>query len=158
ACHLIAAIWRDDVDAVRELVLRHPRLLHEDARGVKGNWGPPMSYAANLGRQRIITMLRELGANDVQYAFDRAVLQGRVDAARQLSAMGARPTPGAAMGPAESLNGAGLALLLELGATIGDARGNPYAVVGLTLQTYSRHPHGKHQILELIAEQGLALP
>ncbi len=37
------------------------RLLHEDARGVNGNWGPPMSYAANLGRSRIIEMLRARG-------------------------------------------------------------------------------------------------
>ena len=63
ACKLIDAIWRDDVDAVRELVLKYPRLLHENARGTeKCNWGPPMSYAANLGRDRIVEMLHELGA------------------------------------------------------------------------------------------------
>jgi hypothetical protein len=68
------AICRDDVEAVRELVVRHPPLLHEDARGVKGNWGPPMSYAANLGRDRIIAMLHSLGATDTEFAFDRACL------------------------------------------------------------------------------------
>ena len=94
ACRMTDAIWRDDVDAVRELVVKHPQLLHENARGVKGNWGPPMSYAANLGRDRIIAMLRELGAEDLQHAFDRACLQGRIDTARQLHAMGARPEPG----------------------------------------------------------------
>lgn len=31
ACQLIDAIWRDDVDAVRKLVVRHPNLLHEHA-------------------------------------------------------------------------------------------------------------------------------
>src|SRR6202049_577053 len=67
ACRLIDAIWRDDVLVVRALVLKYPPLLLEDARGVKGNWGPPMSYAANLGRDRIITMLRELGATDLQF-------------------------------------------------------------------------------------------
>src|SRR5688572_31442848 len=51
ACKLIDAIWRDDVDAVRELIERNPHLLHEMARGTRiCNWGPPMSYAANLGR------------------------------------------------------------------------------------------------------------
>src|SRR5262245_34726028 len=29
ACRLIDAIWRDDVDAVRTLVRKHPPLLHE---------------------------------------------------------------------------------------------------------------------------------
>ena len=65
ACRMTDAIWRDDLDTVRELVVKHPHLLHEDARGVKGNWGPPMSYAANLGRDRIIAMLHELGAADL---------------------------------------------------------------------------------------------
>lgn len=41
ACQMTDAIWRGDVEAVRALVLRDPRLLDEDARGVKGNWGPP---------------------------------------------------------------------------------------------------------------------
>lgn len=52
ACRMTGVIWRDDADVVRELVLKHPRLLHEDTRGVLGNWGPPMSYAANLGRDQ----------------------------------------------------------------------------------------------------------
>jgi len=91
ACRMTDAICRDDADAVRELVLKNPQLLHEDARGVKGNWGPPMSYAANLGRDQIMAMLNELGANDLQFAFDRACLQGKVETARHLYAMGARP-------------------------------------------------------------------
>src|SRR5207248_692947 len=45
ACRMTDAICRDDVETVRRLVIRHPALLREDARGVKGNWGPPMSYA-----------------------------------------------------------------------------------------------------------------
>src|SRR5262245_21597293 len=35
ACRMIDAIWRDDVEAVRALVARHPRLLVEPARGVE---------------------------------------------------------------------------------------------------------------------------
>src|SRR5690349_9944141 len=63
ACRMTNAIWRNDVAEVRELVTKYPELRDEDARGVKGNWGPPMSYAANLGRDEIIAMLRGLGAD-----------------------------------------------------------------------------------------------
>jgi hypothetical protein len=158
ACRMTNAIWSDDVDAVRDLVLKHPQLLHEDARGVKGNWGPPMSYAANLGRDRIIEMLRDLGAEDLQHAFDRACLQGRIDTARRLYAMGARPEPGSVMGPAETQNGPGLELLLELGAGISDEQGDRLAPVAMVLQTYCRNPRGKHQCLELFAGRGIDLP
>ncbi len=158
ACRMTDAIWRDDREGVRELVSMHPRLLHEDARGVMGNWGPPMSYAANLGRDRIIAMLRDLGASDVQLAFDRACLQGRVDTARRLYAMGARPVLDSVMGPAETQSGSGLALLLELGAEISDERGERLAPVAMVLETYCRNPQGKHRCLELFAEHGIDLP
>ena len=159
ACELIDAIWRDDLDAVRRLVTTHPRLLHEMARGTtQCNWGPPMSYAANLGRERIIEMLRDTGATDVQFAFDRACLQGRIDTARQLYGMGARPAPDSVMGPAETQNAAGLALLLELGAAIGDDTGDRRAPVAMLLETYARNPQGKHECLELLVRQGIALP
>ncbi len=158
ACKVTDAIWRDDARALRDLVRAHPRLLHEDARGVKGNWGPPMSYAANLGRQAIVAMLRELGAEDLQFAFDRACLQGQIDTARQLWAMGARPAADAVMGPAETQDGDGMAFLLEHGATLGDAQGNRLAPVAMVLQTYCRDPAGKHRCLELFAAHGVALP
>jgi hypothetical protein len=158
ACRMTDAIWRDDVDAVRELVRRDPRLLHEDARGVKGNWGPPLSYAANLGRDRMIEMLHALGAKDVEFAFDRACLQGQLATARLLHGMGARPRPGAVMGPCETQNGKGLALLLELGAKFEDAAGDRRAPVALILETYCRNPAGKHLCLELAQRFGVALP
>ncbi|HWN41860.1 MAG TPA: ankyrin repeat domain-containing protein, partial [Thermoanaerobaculia bacterium] len=158
ACRMTDAIWRDDAEAVRELVLKHPRLLHENARGVESNWGPPMSYAANLGRDRIIAMLRGLGATDLQLAFDRACLQGRIDTARQLFAMGARLEPGLVMGPTETLNSQGLQFLIDLGAEIGDETGNRLAPLAQVLQTYSRNPQGKHRCLEIFAENGFDLP
>jgi ankyrin repeat protein len=158
ACRMTDAIWRDDADAVRDLVLKHPRLLREDARGVKGNWGPPMSYAANLGRDRIIAMLRDLGAEDAQFAFDRACLQGRLDTARLLYAMGARPALDSVMGPAETQNSAGMAFLLDLGAEISDANGDRLAPVAMVLETYCRNPEGKHRCLELFAQYGVELP
>ncbi len=161
ACRMTDAIWRDDVDGVRELVARHPRSLHEMARGTKRcNWGPPMTYAANLGRDRIIALLRELGATDVESALGRAILQSRIETARKLHAMAGNPRPprGAVMGPAETLSGTGLSFLLELGAEICDGQGDRLAPVALVLETYSRHPAGKHRCLELFAENGIELP
>ena len=158
ACRMTDAIWRDDANAVREVVLEHPRLLHEDARGVNGNWGPPMSYAANLGRDRIVSMLRDLGATDVQFAFDRACLQGKLETARRLYAMGARPVLDSVMGPAETQSGLGLAFLLELGAEISDEHGDRLAPVAMVLETYCRNREGKHRCLELFAERGIDLP
>jgi len=158
ACRLTDAIWRDDIEAVGELVTEVPELLFEDARGVRGNWGPPMSYAANLGRDRLVLMLHQLGAKDLQYAFERACLQGRIETARRLYELGARPIAGSVMGPCESLNADGLALLLELGASFSDALGDRLAPVALLLQTYARDPEGKHRCLEIAEAQGIALP
>jgi len=159
ACRMTDAIWRGDVDSVRKLVLKDPRLLHEAARGLPdSNWGPPMSHAANVGRDQIIRMLRELGATDVQHAFDRACLQGQIETARGLLAMGAQVTPGCVQGPCETLNAAGLELLLGLGAEFADAEGNRLAPVALLLQTYCRYPEGKHRCLELAARQGIEMP
>ncbi|MFN8581657.1 MAG: ankyrin repeat domain-containing protein [Gemmatimonadaceae bacterium] len=158
ACELTDAIWRDDADAVRQLVTAHPKLLVEDARGVPGNWGPPMSYAANLGRDQIIELLRSLGATDVQFAFDRAVLQGQIPTARRLYAAGARAAASALMGAAETQNGEGMALALELGAPIADADGDTMAPVAMILETYCRNPSGKHRCLELLSTHGVALP
>ncbi len=159
ACRMTDAIWRGDADTVRELVLKDPRLLRESARGVADcNWGPPMSHAANVGQDGIIAMLREMGADDLQHAFDRACLQGQIETARRLHAMGARPTAGCVMGPCETLNHTGLSFLLELGAELADEHGNRLAPVALLLQTYCRGPEGKHRCLELVAERGIALP
>jgi hypothetical protein len=159
ACNMTRAIWQDDIDTVRTLVRKHPQLLREDARGVKGcNWGPPMSFAANLGRERIIEMLRGMGAEDVQQAFARAVLRGKIDAARQLLTMGARPLPGEVMGPCEGQNAEGLALLLELGADLADEHGNRIAPVSMLIGTYCRNTDGKHRCLEMCAERGVELP
>jgi hypothetical protein len=159
ACRMTDAIWRGDVEAVRKLVVKNPLLLHEAARGLPDcNWGPPMSYAANVGQDAIIAMLREMGASDLQHAFDRACLQGQIATARRLHAMGARVAPGLVMGPCETLNDAGLALLFELGAELADEHGDRLAPIALILQTYCRYPEGKHCCLDLVAKHGVALP
>lgn len=160
ACQMTDAIWRGDVEAVRALVVREPRLLEEDARGVASNWGPPLSYAANLGQDAIIDMLRSLGATDFAYAFRRACLQGQVGTARRLHELMGRPRPAAEAlnDSAYTLNVAGTALLLELGARVRDEQGKRLAPVDVVLETDSRDPVAKHRILELYAEYGLELP
>ena len=159
ACRMTDAIWRSDVDAVRELVVKNPKLLHEPATGVpESNWGPPMTYAANIGQDAVIQMLHESGAADIQPAFSRACLQGKIETARRLKALGGGITAGIVMGPCETLNKSGLALLLELGAKLENARGERLAPVATILETYTRDPQGKHGCLELVAAQGVKLP
>ena len=158
-CRMVDAIWRDDVSAVRALVTKHPNLLHEMARGTKDcNWGPPMSYAANLGRDNIIAALRALGAADLTRAMDRAVLQGQIETARRLYAMGARLERGCVMGPCETQSSDGLAYVLELGAELCDRVGDQSAPLAMLLGTYCRNSQGKHECLELLATHGVALP
>ncbi|MEO8622484.1 MAG: ankyrin repeat domain-containing protein, partial [bacterium] len=78
SARMLDAIWRDDPGAVRDLIAKHPYLLHENAMIDNVNWGAPMSFAANLGRDAIIETLHELGARDHEHAIDRAALQSRI--------------------------------------------------------------------------------
>lgn len=160
ACKLIDAIWRDDVDAVRELVVKNPHLLHENAGIRNSNWGPPMSYAANLGRDEIIKMLHELGATDLMSAIDRATLQSKIGTARMLHEMMGSPRPPADAlgGPAYTLSASGTALMFEFGAQVRDENGKRLARVDVVLETDSRKPSEKHGILEMYVQHGLDLP
>ena len=160
SCNLIDAIWRDDVATVRAMVRKHPKLLHENAGVRNSNWGPPMSYAANLGRDAIIRMLHDLGATDHDSAIGRAMLQGKIDTARMLYGMMATPRlPNDPLGgPGYTLNAAGTAFAFELGARAVDASGRRIAPVDIVLETDSRKPVAKHEILELYVAHGLDLP
>jgi ankyrin repeat protein len=160
ACELIDAIWKDDAEAVRALILEHPHLLHEHATIRNSNWGPPMSYAANLGRDAIISLLHELGATDLEKALGRAVLQSQMGTARMLYALLGRPRPPADAlgGPAYTLSVSGTAFILESGGTVYDEAGRRLAPVDVVLETDSRKPAAKHRILELYVEHGLVLP
>jgi hypothetical protein len=119
-----------------------------------------MSYAANLGRDRIIDILLELGATDLEYAVARATLQGKVETARRLhSRLGSpRPRADALGGPAYTLSVDGTALMLELGAPVVDAAGRPVAPVDVVLESDGRNPSAKHAILEMYVAHGLELP
>jgi hypothetical protein len=160
ACNLIDAIWRDDAGTVRALVVRHPHLLHESAGIGNRNWGPPMSYAANIGRDQIIRMLHELGARDHRQAIDRATLQGQIETARMLYALAGAPSvPNDALdGPAYTLSASGTALVFELGGRAIDDGGRRIAPVDVVLETDSRKPADKHAILEMYVRHGVELP
>ncbi|MDR3689571.1 MAG: hypothetical protein P4L46_09350 [Fimbriimonas sp.] len=159
ACQMTDAIWRGDVDAVKRLVLKEPKLLHETARGTPdSNWGPPMSYAANVGQNEIIEMLRSLGADDLNHAFDRACLQGRIETARMLHTMGAVPGDDCLLWTCETQNPAGMKFLMELGLPFVDKSGDWKPLVALLLETYGRNPSGKHGCLKITAAQGVKFP
>ena len=161
AVQLAEAIWQDDLAAVRDLVTRNPRLLHEPVLiRTDSNWGPPMTYDANLGRDAIIRLLHGIGARDLESAAGRAALQGKVETARMLYDMAGRPPlPDDALGgPAYTLSVEGTALLLSLGARVRDLDGGRLAPVDVVLETDSRNPEAKHAILEMYAERGLELP
>ncbi len=153
------AISNDALDDIRRLVTEHPELMVEQVRGEDSSWGPPMSFAANLGKQPVIDLLMELGAEDVQFAFSRAVLQGKIDVARRLTEMGGAPEPGMVMLPCETVSGDGLAFLVdELGAPPVDREGNATEPLRMVLETYSRNPEGKHRCLEILSRHGTELP
>ncbi len=160
SCDLIDAIWRDDLEAVRALVSANPHLLHEHATIRDSNWGYPLSYAANLGRERIITLLHSLGATDLMYALDRAALQGRTSTVRLLHRMlGSPPVPDDVLGgTAYTLNVAGTRVALELGAKVVDTQGRRTAPVSVVLETDSRKPEAKHEILALYEQHGVRYP
>jgi Ankyrin repeat len=160
AVQLSDAIWQDDLDTLRSLITANPSLLHEPVLIRESNWGPPMSYAANLGRDRLIRFLHEQGATDLEHAAGRAALQGEVGTARLLYTLAGSPpmTADALGGPAYTLNRAGTALMLSLGAPVIDRSGTCVAPVSVVLETDGRDPEAKHEILELYAQHGLTYP
>ena len=160
ACQLIDAIWRDDVAAVRKEVAKDPDVLHQSALLRSRNWGAPMSYAANLGRDGIIRALHDLGATDHQYAMGRAMLQSQIATARLLHALAGTPRlPNDSLGgPAYTLSASGTALAFELGARAIDESGRRIAPIDILLETDSRKPADKHAILEMYVRHGVELP
>lgn len=161
AVELVDAIWSDNLESVRALVTSNRNLLREETLIRKdSNWGPPMVYAANLGRDRIIQMLHEFGATDHLFAMSRAVLQGKIDTARMLHALLGRPVPpdGALAGPAYTLSLEGTACALGAGARLRDDSGRRLAPVDVVLETDARNPAAKHAILELYSRHGLVFP
>src|SRR5205085_1538615 len=76
------AIRSNDTIAVKQLLTAYPNLLHVPVRS--GNWGPPMSHAANMGLLDMVKVIAALGAKDFQHAFERALLHGDITIAQWL--------------------------------------------------------------------------
>lgn len=162
AVRLADAIWRDDADAVGALIQGNPSLIDEPVLiRPDSNWGRPMSYAANLGRDRIVRLLFEHGARDLEFAAGRAALQGHVETVRVVYDLAGRPPLErlTLAGPAYTLSVEGTAALIALGARLGGPDGTIDAnTMEHLLGTDSRNPPAKHRILEMYVEHGFDPP
>ena len=161
AVRLADAIWRDDPETVRELVARNSALIHEHVLiRTDSDWGPPMTYAANLGRDRIIRLLHQSGARDVESAAGRAALQAKADTVRLIYDLAGRPSldKWTLAGPAYTLSVEGTAVLLTLGARVAGPEGVDRNTMEHLLGTDSRNPPAKHRILEMYVEHGFEPP
>jgi hypothetical protein len=161
AVQLAEAIWRDDIESVRTLVTRNPALIREQVLiRSDSNWGPPMTYAANLGRDAIIRLLHSLGARDLEPAAGRAALQGKPDTVRTIYELAGRPSISEwpLAGPAYTLSVEGTAILFALGARMVGPDGVDANTMEHLLGTDSRNPPAKHRILEMYVEHGFEPP
>lgn len=160
AVQMADAIWRDDIDTVRRLVTANRSLIEEQVLvRTDSNWGPPMTYAANLGRDAIVRLLHGLGAKDVESAAGRAALQGHAGTVRIIYDMAGRPPLErlSLAGPAYTLSVEGTAVLFSLGVRIA-SHGMDANTMEHLLGTDSRNPPAKHRILEMYVEHGFEPP
>ena len=158
---LAEAIWRDDLEEVRTLVTQDPALIREHVLiRTDSNWGPPMTYAANLGRNDIIRLLHRHGARDFGSAAGRAALQGKTDTLQMVYDLAGRPSLErmTLAGPAYTLSVEGTAALLALGARLVGPNGVDANTMEHLLGTDSRNPSAKHRILEMYVEHGFEPP
>jgi len=161
AVRLAEAIWRDDLEEVREIIAQNAALIHEHVLiRTDSNWGPPMSYAANLGRNEIIRLLYRHGAQDREFAAGRAALQGKIGTLHLIYELAGRPSLDklTLAGPAYTLSVEGTAALLALGARVVGAKGVDFNTMEHLLGTDSRKPEAKHRILEMYVEHGFEPP
>jgi hypothetical protein len=160
ACKLTDAIWRDDLADVKEIVAQNPQLIHESALITDRNWGPPMSYAANLGRDEIIRFLHSQGAKDLEHAAGRAALRSHPDTVLMIYDLAGRPSleKWTLAGPAYTLSVEGTAVLFTLGARIVRPDGVDRNTMEHLLGSDSRNPPAKHRILEMYVEHGFEPP
>src|SRR5215471_3914158 len=161
AVQLADAIWRDDLETVSTLISGDRTLLDEDVLIRRdSNWGPPMSYAANLGRDNIIRWLHSQGAKDLEHAAGRAALQSHPETVRMIYDLAGRPSleKWTLAGPAYTLSVEGTAVLFTLGARIIGPDGVDRNTMEHLLGTDSRKPAAKHRILEMYVENGFDPP
>lgn len=161
AVQLADAIWRDDAETVRTLIERNPALIHEDVLiRTDSSWGPPMTYAANVGRDALIRLLHQHGARDLESAAGRAALQGKPDTVHLIYELAGRPPLDrlTLAGPAYTLSVEGTAVLFSLGVRVVGPGGVDTTAMEHLLGTDSRNPAAKHRILEMWIENGFEPP
>ena len=161
AVRLADAIWRDDLDTVRDLIRGNPALLHEDVLvRTDSNWGPPLTYAANLGRDDIIRFLHDEGARDLRSAISRAIMQGKSLTVRLIRRLAGEPPidRSSLAGPAYTLSVEGTGVVFDLGIRVDGPDGVDTNTMEHLLGTDSRKPAAKHRILELYVEHGFEPP
>ncbi|MBX3283704.1 MAG: ankyrin repeat domain-containing protein [Acidobacteria bacterium] len=158
---LAEAIWGDDLDIVREVIALNPALVNEDVLiRTDSNWGPPLTYAANLGRDRIIRFLHEQGGRDLRSAIHRAVLHGKARTVRLINELAGGPPidRSALAGAAYTLSVDGTAIIFELGVRVDGPNGVDTNTMEHILGTDARIPERKHRILEMYVEHGFEPP
>ncbi|HZM90939.1 MAG TPA: ankyrin repeat domain-containing protein [Blastocatellia bacterium] len=158
---LADAIWRDDLETVRTLITANPTLIHEHVLiRTDSGWGPPMTYAANLGRDQIIRLLHSHGAKDLESAAGRAALQGMTVTLHMIYDLAGRPSLEklTLAGPAYTLSVEGTAALLALGARVVGPAGIDHTTMEHLLGTDSRNPAAKHRILEMYVDHAFEPP
>jgi hypothetical protein len=103
------------------MLLHEALLIRKDS-----DWGPPMTYAANLGRDAIIRLLHRHGATDLKSAAGRATLQGKAETVRMIFELAGRPPLDrfSLAGPAYTLSVEGTAVIFMLGARLDGPRGS----------------------------------
>lgn len=119
------AIRSNDAATVTKLLTAYPNLLHVPVRS--GNWGPPMSHAANMDQLSMVKTIAALGAKDFQHAFGRALLHGDIETAQWLLENGAAFTRGIIMGCCETLNERGFAFLDDAGVSFTDGNNDKFS-------------------------------
>src|SRR5687767_12718478 len=119
-----------------------------------------MTYAANLGRDRIIRLLHSHGARDFESAAGRAALQGKIETVHLVYDLAGRPPLDklSLAGPAYTLSVEGTAALFALGVHLIGPNGVDTNTMEHLLGTDSRKPSAKHRILEMYVEHGFEPP
>src|SRR5207247_5055824 len=115
---------------------------------------------AKLCLNDIIKLLHKFESLDLEHAMDRAMLQSKITTAAMLYKLLGSPAPpeGALAGPAYTLSVQGTAFALKIGVPVRDQEGKRLAPVDIVLETDSRNPAAKHEILELYVRHRLELP
>ncbi len=119
-----------------------------------------MTYAANLGRDGLIRLLRDHGAKDFESAAGRAALQSKPDTVRLIYELAGRPSleKWTLAGPAYTLSVEGTAVLFALDARIVGPDGVDTNAMEHLLGTDSRNPAAKHRIVEMWVDHGFEPP